>query len=156
MHWSCNWLYTLERTRAFSSFDPSVSWFALMYMTKSDSFVFCSAGGGQHADDHHRFCCWRSYCAAHGLHAAEELHSLCSFQAWGEKVSSLFLFLFLFLRARHFGIHQKSWKFMLCQYGEHSVVPDTSMRSDPDVWDAVGVCSSFESLYSFPPPTPVQ
>lgn len=47
----------------------------------------CSEGGGQHADHHDRLSCRWSHCIDNGLHAAQELHSLCSFQAWGEKVS---------------------------------------------------------------------
>lgn len=57
----------------------------------STSFLFvvavCSEGGGQHAGHHHSLMCGRRHRIANGLHVAQELHSLCSCQAWGEKVS---------------------------------------------------------------------
>lgn len=49
----------------------------------------CSEVGGQHTDHYHRLSCGRSHCINNGLHAAQELYSLCSFQAWGEKVSKI-------------------------------------------------------------------
>lgn len=52
------------------------------------SFVnVCSAGGGQNADHHHRHLCRRSHRSVDGLHVAEELNPLYSFQTRGEKVS---------------------------------------------------------------------
>lgn len=55
-------------------------------------FIFrwlCSEVGGQHTDRHDRLGCGRSHRVNNGLHAAQELYSLCSFQACGEKVSSI-------------------------------------------------------------------
>ena len=47
----------------------------------------CSARGGQHADHHHRLGSRGRHRAAHGLHAAQELHHLRPRQDGGEKVS---------------------------------------------------------------------
>lgn len=57
------------------------------FLTVLSSVWLCSEVGGQHADHHHRLGCGRSHRVINGLHAAQELYSLCSFQARGEKVS---------------------------------------------------------------------
>lgn len=49
-----------------------------------------SQGGGQHVDHYHSLSSRWSNCILDGLHVAQELHTFCSLQARGEKVSGFF------------------------------------------------------------------
>lgn len=69
--------------------------------------LVCSEGGGQHAGHHHSLSCGRSHRSVNGLHVAQELHSVCSCQDGGEKVSFHRL-LDIYQQCNHFTLFHQS------------------------------------------------
>lgn len=77
-------IISLMPSRCYCAFCPH-----LLFLHRLMFCWCCSEVGGQHTDHYHRLSCGRSHCINNGLHAAQELYSLCSLQAWGEKVSKI-------------------------------------------------------------------